>query len=55
VLAAGDEKSRMRTRCACGIDIHAHVVPATFPAYLHGAPPAGWPSTPPRMSATGTS
>ncbi|HEV2510808.1 hypothetical protein [Bosea sp. (in: a-proteobacteria)] len=45
----------MRTRCACGIDIHAHVVPATFPAYLHGAPPAGWPSTPPRMSATGTS
>lgn len=43
--AAAVEKSRTRARCACGIDIHAHVVPATFPTYLHGAPPAGWPST----------
>jgi len=32
-------------RCRCGIDIHAHVVPATFPPYLKGPSPAGWPST----------
>ena len=33
--------------CACGIDVHAHVVPEHFPAYLKGAPPADWPSTAP--------
>lgn len=33
--------------CNCGIDIHAHVVPAEFPAYLGGAAPAGWPSMAP--------
>lgn len=43
--AVGD--SRLTARCTCGVDIHAHVVPATFPAYLAGAPPAGWPSTAP--------
>ena len=33
-------------RCTCGgIDVHAHVVPAHFPACLDAAVPAGWPST----------
>lgn len=30
-------------RCACGVDIHAHVVPGHFPAHLA---PAGWSSEP---------
>ena len=33
-------------RCACvGIDMHAHVVPERFPAYLGSKAPALWPST----------
>ncbi|MDM0111285.1 amidohydrolase family protein [Variovorax sp. J22R133] len=33
-------------RCACGgVDIHAHVVPESFPAYLGSKVPAQWPST----------
>lgn len=28
----------------CGVDIHAHVVPARFPAYLKGPTPKGWPA-----------
>ncbi len=32
--------------CACrGIDVHAHVVPEHFPAYLGAQVPASWPST----------
>jgi aminocarboxymuconate-semialdehyde decarboxylase len=31
--------------CACGIDIHAHVVPERFPAYLGSTVPSPWPST----------
>lgn len=31
--------------CACGIDVHAHVVPARFPSSLSLPEPAGWPST----------
>ncbi|MDM0103539.1 amidohydrolase family protein [Variovorax sp. J22R24] len=34
-----------RLRCACGIDVHAHMVPAEFPAYLGNRVPAQWPST----------
>lgn len=33
--------------CACGVDVHAHVIPGEFPAYLGGATPAGWPSMAP--------
>lgn len=33
--------------CTCGIDIHSHVVPEHFPAYLGSAAPADWPSTAP--------
>jgi len=33
------------TPCACGIDIHAHVVPDHFPAYLGQTAPNPWPST----------
>jgi aminocarboxymuconate-semialdehyde decarboxylase len=33
--------------CSCGIDIHAHVVPEHFPAYLGSAAPSDWPSTAP--------
>jgi aminocarboxymuconate-semialdehyde decarboxylase len=35
----------MRLACACGIDMHAHVVPASFPAYLGSRVPSPWPST----------
>ena len=34
-----------RWRCACGVDVHAHVVPAGFPRYLGSKVPADWPST----------
>ena len=34
-------------KCNCGVDVHAHVIPGQFPAYLGGATPAGWPSTAP--------
>jgi aminocarboxymuconate-semialdehyde decarboxylase len=30
--------------CTCGIDVHAHVVPASFPHYMGSAVPADWPS-----------
>ncbi|CAN7330582.1 amidohydrolase family protein [Massilia sp. LjRoot122] len=30
--------------CACGIDVHAHVIPHDFPRYLGNAIPADWPS-----------
>lgn len=33
--------------CRCGVDVHAHVIPGTFPAWLDGAAPAGWPSMAP--------
>lgn len=33
--------------CPCGVDIHAHVIPAKFPHYLGGIVPAGWPSMAP--------
>lgn len=33
--------------CACGIDVHAHVVPEHFPAYLGSRWPADWPSMSP--------
>ncbi|MES2192491.1 MAG: amidohydrolase family protein [Pseudomonadota bacterium] len=31
--------------CACGIDVHAHVVPEKFPSYFGGPMPKLWPST----------
>jgi len=31
--------------CVCGIDLHAHVVPEHFPAYLGRTQPAPWPAT----------
>ncbi|MFM9426632.1 aminocarboxymuconate-semialdehyde decarboxylase [Variovorax sp. GrIS 2.14] len=34
-----------RYRCACGIDVHAHVVPERLPAYVGNKLPAQWPST----------
>jgi aminocarboxymuconate-semialdehyde decarboxylase len=34
-------------RCRCGVDVHAHVIPGEFPAYLGGVTPAGWPSMAP--------
>ena len=39
--------------CACGIDVHAHVVPEHFPAYLGRTVPAPWPSTAPAPDANG--
>jgi aminocarboxymuconate-semialdehyde decarboxylase len=35
------------TGCACGIDVHAHVIPHDLPRYLGKAVPAGWPSMAP--------
>lgn len=39
--------------CGCGIDVHAHVVPENFPAYLGEAAPAAWPSAAAAPSAGG--
>lgn len=33
--------------CACGIDVHAHVIPHDLPRYLGNAVPANWPSMAP--------
>jgi aminocarboxymuconate-semialdehyde decarboxylase len=41
------------TACACGVDIHAHVVPERFPAYLGRTTPAPWPETAPAPDAGG--
>ncbi|MFC5507380.1 MULTISPECIES: amidohydrolase family protein [Hyphomicrobiales] len=41
---AGSERRWTLGGCRCGVDIHAHVVPARFPAYLRGATPKGWPA-----------
>lgn len=41
----GSQHARARLRCACGVDMHAHVVPEHFPAYLGSRVPADWPST----------
>jgi aminocarboxymuconate-semialdehyde decarboxylase len=30
--------------CGCGIDVHAHVVPRSFPSYMGATAPSGWPS-----------
>jgi aminocarboxymuconate-semialdehyde decarboxylase len=35
------------SRCACGIDIHAHVIPASFPRSVKTPEPDGWPSMEP--------
>ena len=40
-------------QCACGIDIHAHVVPTAFPAYLGRGRAVPWPSTAPAPDARG--
>ncbi|VXB96883.1 amidohydrolase family protein [Massilia sp. 9I] len=36
-----------RPGCACGIDVHAHVIPHDFPRYLGNVVPADWPSMAP--------
>jgi aminocarboxymuconate-semialdehyde decarboxylase len=30
--------------CTCGVDTHAHVIPADFPRYMGSSVPADWPS-----------
>jgi aminocarboxymuconate-semialdehyde decarboxylase len=35
----------MTKACSCGIDVHAHIVPESFPRYLGSRVPALWPST----------
>jgi aminocarboxymuconate-semialdehyde decarboxylase len=30
--------------CSCGLDVHSHIVPQDFPAYLGSKAPAQWPS-----------
>jgi len=39
--------------CACGVDIHAHVIPEHFPAYAGRALPSAWPSSAPAPAAKG--
>lgn len=39
--------------CGCGIDVHAHVVPERFPAYLGRTVPMPWPDTVPAPDAQG--
>lgn len=34
----------LHSRCACGVDVHAHVVPENFPRYLGAQAPSDWPS-----------
>ena len=34
-------------KCACGMDVHAHVIPENFPRYLGSVIPADWPSMAP--------
>ncbi|PZO04081.1 MAG: amidohydrolase [Hyphomicrobiales bacterium] len=41
--SAADDRRYGLPRCACGVDVHAHIVPASFPAYLKGPRPTGWP------------
>ena len=42
----------MRTlACVCGIDVHAHVVPERFPAYVGSRPPGDWPIMAPAHDA----
>jgi aminocarboxymuconate-semialdehyde decarboxylase len=36
--------------CACGIDVHAHVIPHDFPSYLGNALPPDWPSMVPALA-----
>lgn len=45
MAATAVEQAQKARRCSCGVDIHAHIVPATFPSYLKGPRPTGWPST----------
>jgi len=41
------------TPCRCGVDIHAHVVPQAFPAYLGRTAPSPWPETVPAPDVDG--
>lgn len=43
----------LSTHCACGIDVHAHVVPEKFPAYFGRTMPVPWPETAPAPDAQG--
>jgi aminocarboxymuconate-semialdehyde decarboxylase len=40
--------------CACGIDVHAHVIPHDLPRYLGNACRPAGPRWPRRMPATAT-
>jgi aminocarboxymuconate-semialdehyde decarboxylase len=44
--------SRINTpsQCGCGIDVHAHVVPRDFPAYIGAHVPPEWPSMAPAQA-----
>ncbi len=54
IAAAGlTPRVRLVPTCACGIDVHAHVVPERFPAYLGRSAPSPWPETAPAPDANG--
>ena len=44
---------KLAPACACGIDVHAHVVPERFPSYLGRTVPSPWPETAPAPDANG--
>jgi aminocarboxymuconate-semialdehyde decarboxylase len=47
VSATHRHKDLHQRGCACGIDVHAHVIPYDLPRHLGNAVPAGWPSMAP--------
>lgn len=39
--------TKIHPTCSCGVDIHAHIIPKDFPAYMGSSTPSGWPSMAP--------
>jgi len=39
--------TKIHPTCSCGVDIHAHIIPKDFPAYMGSSMPSGWPSMAP--------
>ena len=50
-IPPGDDPDHVpRFRCSCGIDVHSHFVPHSFPSYLGGKAPSRWPSMVPAQA-----
>lgn len=44
ILSAPEMTEVRALHCSCGVDTHAHVIPAEFPRYMGSSVPADWPS-----------